>query len=145
MQQEGECDQGGYSYYVSWKPWTPCRLVPTLRPEEIAKPSTVADAELLPGVTAPDLIMQGRRAALSMKPETTFQVQPTRMLVSIIMCCPHLLNTVQAVPFHETKTFSLFSSQISRLTLCYYSYAMQFLLKILNTWSCLMNNEHKSF
>ena len=117
-------------FQPSWKPsWTPWRLVSTPRPEVITKPSTVTDTKSLPGVTTPDLMMWGRRAALPTKPETTFQAPPTRMLMNIIMCCPHLLNNLQAVPFRETKTCFLFLSWILRRTLCYYYYAMQFLLK----------------
>ena len=37
--------------------------------------------------------------------ETTLQAPPTRTLVSIITCCPNLLNIVQAVPLRETKVF----------------------------------------
>ena len=41
-------------------------------------------------------------------PEMTLQVPLTRMSVSIIMCYPHLLNIVQAVPLRETKVWFLF-------------------------------------
>ena len=57
-----------------------------------------------------------------------------RTLVSIIMCCPQLLNIVQAVPFREMKVFFA-PSRIFRLTLfSNFSFAPRGFLPVWYSW-----------
>ena len=83
-------------------------------PELNAQLPAAGDAKQLTGATTLDHAMSERQAAASSTiSETTPQAPATRTLVSIIMCCAHLLNIVQllniahAVPLRETKVFLL--------------------------------------